>query len=82
MSEHQKPQSDILSAFQSVIKNCRTARDAQKLTDSSVEFVEPIDHVNELERSNASLLLCNRQGQEVRLLSFAKPRSVSAALSP
>ena len=50
MSEHQKPQSDILSAFQSVIKNCRTARDAQKLTDSSVEFVEPIDHVHELER--------------------------------
>ena len=50
MSEHQKPQSDILSAFQSVIKNCRTARDAQKLTDSSVEFVEPIDHVYELER--------------------------------
>ena len=50
MSEHQKPQSDILAAFQSVIKNCLTARDAQKLTDSSVEFVEPIDHVYELER--------------------------------
>ena len=49
MSEHQKPQGDILAAFHSAFKNCRATRDAQKLTDSSVEFVEPIDHVYELE---------------------------------